>query len=122
MKKTAEIRRPRNTCASRKRKQEMIALAAIRLKNGSIFTGATHADAVELVANAYPDEARILDFAEDGFTTTRGRFLDREHAYDVAQKAEQVYQIACDYEAVPISDPSKALKHSCFTPAEKMSG
>lgn len=100
----------------------MVALAAIRLKNRKIFTGETHADAVALIADSYPHRASILDFAEDGFLTTRGRFLDRERAYELAQSAKQLHQKARDYEAVQRRDSSKILTHADFTPADKICG
>lgn len=67
--------------------QESIKAAALRYK-GEIFTGPTHADAVCVLEETYPDyRAREV---EDGFVTSTGRYVDRDEALAIAQGKDQV--------------------------------
>ncbi len=67
---------------------ERITFAAIRYK-GEIFTGPVHSAAWVLMTEKYP-KAVITDEREDGFMTSTGRFVKREEALDIADKAGQL--------------------------------
>lgn len=77
-------------------KGEQIKEAAIRLEDGSIYGGVTHAHAMRAAARA--GALRIMSTGgnepgfDDGFTTTRGRFVDREEAGRIAEQAQQLAQ------------------------------
>jgi len=65
---------------SKKKGKESIKEAAIRMPDGRIFTGRDHFSAIEkATAAGVPNDA--LGSAADGFTTSGGRFVDREEAY-----------------------------------------
>lgn len=85
--------------------------AAIRLSNGTVFSDATHHDAIWVAfdAGAFPAFAHTTEdgrdsFAdalqaggffdgqsmEDGFRTSKGRFVTREEAFYIARSARQV--------------------------------
>jgi RNA polymerase sigma factor (sigma-70 family) len=72
---------------------ERISAAAVRLPDGQIFTGAYHDDALS-AAYAAAREGKVsrrgwsegsIPGLLEGFTTTNGRFLDRDHAYEAVQ-------------------------------------
>lgn len=85
--------------------------AAIRLSDGRVFSHATHHDAIWVAfdAGAFPAFATTTEegrdaFAEvlqsgeffegrsleDGFTTSNGRFVGRQEAFQIARSARQV--------------------------------
>lgn len=70
--------------------------AAFRLQNGDIITGISHFDALLRGINEgrVPREAiegGIEDLKmEDGFVDTRGNFLTRQEAFDLAQRSQQI--------------------------------
>ncbi len=63
---------------------ERISYAAISLSNGKIAKDRSHAD----IRNAYPNEPRIYE--NEGFVTSEGRFVSREHAMDIAFESRQI--------------------------------
>jgi hypothetical protein len=90
---------------------ERIVAAAIRLLDGSIFSHATHYDAIWVAfdAGVFPnftdtsEEGRAAfadavqsgkffegQSVEDGFTTDKCRFVGREEAFHIARSARQV--------------------------------
>jgi hypothetical protein len=73
--------------------KEYVEKAAIRLKDGKIFTGAAHYQAVDEAVGkkllAYEDE-NLADKYTDGFMTNAGRFVDREEAAKIAQSVGQL--------------------------------
>ena len=74
---------------------ERINKAAIKLSDGSVFTGVHHGDALE---NARAVHAHISDVeftklfakSKDGFLTNKGRFVGRTAAYRIAVKGGQI--------------------------------
>jgi hypothetical protein len=78
--------------------EERVTAAAIRAKNGKIFTGPIHSVAIAAAKTAgedlsYPLPAgQPISFADldknapyaEGFVTDTGRFIDREEAYALA--------------------------------------
>ena len=97
--------------ASTELSRERIVAAAIRLFDGSVFSHATHYDAIwaALDAGAFPAFTNITEegraaFAdtvqsgelfeaqsiEDGFVTSEGRFVGRDEALFIAESAQQV--------------------------------
>lgn len=90
--------------------QERIAVSAVRLKDGTVLTGPTHAfcwdDAAEsgeldrYLPKPYSDYDSHFDAwaalevatrdAVDGFVTDAGRFLEREAACALARESEQL--------------------------------
>jgi hypothetical protein len=73
--------------------KEYIERAAIKLKDGQIFTGAAHYQAVDEAVGkkllAYEDE-NLADKYTDGFMTNTGRFVDRAEAAKIAQSVGQL--------------------------------
>jgi hypothetical protein len=74
---------------------ERITTAAVRLTNGSIFTGLFHSYAVENAHAAHANNsssyyARLFGKSEDGYMTSKSRFVDRMKAYQIAVKARQI--------------------------------
>lgn len=69
---------------------EKVALAAVRTPDGQVFTGIHHGEAVENAQAARPDVA--TRYLHEGFTTTSGRYVGREEAYDLAIAARQATQ------------------------------
>lgn len=75
---------------------EKIKAAAIkykRLDNGKedVVCGANHATCIECFSlmDLY-QSMRDMDFEQQGFITTEDRFVSREEAYDIADKAGQL--------------------------------
>lgn len=66
---------------------ERIVAAAVRHPSGDVYTGAHHPAALEQMYEARPDSMGTL--TEPGFVTNKGRFVDREEAYEIAQRAGQ---------------------------------
>lgn len=62
---------------------EKIDKVAIRMPNGEVFTGSNHWDAADTVPRDQWRESR--GNFEEGFLTNRGRFLDREEAFNLAK-------------------------------------
>jgi hypothetical protein len=74
---------------------EGIAAAAIRLTDGSVFSGCAHYDALEKAeakhSNASENTyAKLFANSIHGFLTTRGRFVRRGAAYRIALKSHQI--------------------------------
>lgn len=67
---------------------ESIRAAALRSASGEVFEGTTHGDAATNLFKAgqqlHPKEAG------DGFVTSSGRFVNRDEALDIAEKAHQL--------------------------------
>lgn len=80
--------------------REAIRAAAIRFPDGKVIEGTFHADCwliaydqgyvAEQMGDEFTAEFLIQKYkAEEGFTTTQGRFVDREEAYRIAIAAQQ---------------------------------
>lgn len=68
---------------------ERIVSAALQMPQGRVFTGKTHVSILaELSRKGIPMDY-LMRFV-DGFTTSRGRFVDREEGYKIAERAGQV--------------------------------
>jgi len=67
---------------------ERIKAAAIRLKDGRVFTGKCHGNIIQ----SFPGKVDRQDTvgSQHGFVTSDGRFVDRQDARDVAVAAGQV--------------------------------
>ncbi|MGA2853247.1 MAG: hypothetical protein ABSE90_03820 [Verrucomicrobiota bacterium] len=77
------------------RGRERIIEAAVRLANGSVFSGLFHVDAVEKarIAHAKDFESRFCQLfarAKDGFITSKGQFIRPTDAYKIAVKYGQI--------------------------------
>lgn len=69
---------------------EKIVAAAIRFQ-GELFLGRTHGQAILMMEKKYPQWQQMTDQPlEEGFSTTTGRFVDREEADEIATAAAQV--------------------------------
>lgn len=72
---------------------ERIVTAAIKLKDGSVFTGITHADAIENAANKlgrpFEDVNEELIYPAGDFITSTGRLVDRKEAERIANTSGQ---------------------------------
>lgn len=67
---------------------ELIKHAAVRMKNGMIFLGKSHADCFHQAKNVgVPHSQKAKD---QGFFTSKGRIVDREEAFKIAVDAGQV--------------------------------
>ena len=81
-----------NCCHGRER----IISAAVRLANGSVFSGLFDADAVEKARIAHANQSAEPNFhqlfmrAKDGFITSKERFIRPSEAYRVAVKSGQI--------------------------------
>lgn len=75
--------------------KEKIFRAAVRYK-GKVYEAVNHGEAVNKLFDAfekYPsakEADKIYKEIEQGFTTTTGRYVDREEAYRLAETAEQI--------------------------------
>jgi hypothetical protein len=77
---------------------ERITNAAVKLTDGSIFIGLAHGYALEKAWAAHkktPESVyfKLFDKSKDGFMTSRGRFVSRKTAYNLAVKNQQMTQI-----------------------------
>ena len=71
---------------------ERIAQAALFFK-GKLYTAAHHDDALYQLGRDYPDwQDKYADEIREGFTTNTGRFVDRNEAKNIADKADQLLQ------------------------------
>jgi len=75
--------------------QEKIKSAAVRLANGHVYIGLTHGDALENAHKIYRDKSesyyrKLFQKTEDGFVTSKRRFVDRDEAYEIAVKGRQI--------------------------------
>jgi UDP-N-acetylmuramyl tripeptide synthase len=70
----------------------MIITSAIRLKDGQIFVGKNHSDAIEAAFSIIKDDdiKAALKGHEQGFLTSDLRFLDRFDAMDYAKEKGQL--------------------------------
>jgi hypothetical protein len=70
------------------RPAEAITAAAVRAKDGSIFTGIHHGDALEAAEKAGHKADDLIGL--DGFLTSSGRYVDRVEASKIASAAKQI--------------------------------
>jgi hypothetical protein len=70
---------------------EKIVLAALR-REGVIYKGATHPDAFKIMLETIPEKE--IGEMEDGFLTNTGKFVSREEAAVIAEKAEQLEHLS----------------------------
>jgi hypothetical protein len=73
------------------RSRRMIVAAAIKLRDGRIFVGKRHADAIRnamLIFGIRVADSRLFDMT-DGFLTDDLRFLNREEAFVYAKETGQ---------------------------------
>lgn len=70
-------------------KAEKIKHAALKISKKEIIEGANHAEALNTFQELHPGEELPKDYQE-GFTTTKGRFVSREEASDIANKTSQL--------------------------------
>lgn len=70
---------------------EKIVAAAMRYR-GEMFVAPTHAAAIEKLLKVFPDweTAEDLETAEQGFLTSKNRFVDRAEAGSIARAAGQL--------------------------------
>lgn len=69
---------------------EKVVAAAVRF-GGQVFTGVMHFHAREKAKEEFPDfPHRDGEVQEEGFLTSTGRFVDRDEATDIADKADQL--------------------------------
>jgi hypothetical protein len=75
---------------------ERIKLAALKYR-GKVYTGKTHFQALQAIEDANPDIAdegigtwSWIEDIEEGFTTSKGNFVDRDQALEIAKAAGQV--------------------------------
>jgi hypothetical protein len=83
---------------------EKITSAAVKLTNGRVFTGLFHGDALAKARSIYtgtsePYFSKLFGKSEDGFITSKGRFVDSDEAYRIAIKRCQI-KPRCYVEAV----------------------
>ncbi|MGI9077183.1 MAG: hypothetical protein ACR2G6_07635 [Gemmatimonadaceae bacterium] len=81
-----QLRNGRGTLRARR---ETIQAAAVRLKDGRIFTGPSHYIIVEHLIDA--KQAKLIESAHDGFITTAGRFVSRADGHVIARRSGQVF-------------------------------
>lgn len=74
---------------------ERVERAAIRTFGGQIFSGASHLDAVVAAKEAGHGRDGELEFADEGFLTSSGRFVGRGEAQVIAAKAGQLADPGC---------------------------
>lgn len=67
--------------------EEHIKQAAVQLPDGRVFTGGTHSFAYDEAEKA---GVKSFDGITDGFITSKGKFVDRDEAYKMANKAQQI--------------------------------
>jgi hypothetical protein len=92
--------------------REQIAMAAIQ-RDGIIFCGFDHGQAYALC----PAKLGSIDWTQ-GFLTTRGRFVTREEAYEIALRCGQIIDITpLDRALVSVALPGHALQ--CIPPYVK---
>lgn len=71
---------------------ERISSAALKYNN-EIFEAPNHGIALNDIMEKYPEESsfdKLMNTVKDGFTTTKGRFVSREEALDIAKKQNQI--------------------------------
>ena len=71
--------------------RDKIHCAAIRLNDGSIFTGKRHRQALD-AAHAIEPDRLLVNRAEHGFVTEEGQFLNRMDAMDLVLRTGQVQE------------------------------
>lgn len=67
--------------------KETIVQAAMKFPDGEIFTGEQHS---EILAKLPWEKLRTQKEAENGFVTSKGRFVSRKEAEDIAFDAGQI--------------------------------
>jgi hypothetical protein len=73
-----------------RRTPESIKSAAIMF-NGGMYTGINHAFAIRQLEKKYPDWQNVnTEPVQEGFLTSAGRFVDRDEAGEIAEKARQL--------------------------------
>lgn len=65
--------------------REIVACAAIRLKNGAIFAGHRHHDCLGKI---HACGLSKMEIDEQGFMTTKGRFVGRTMAFSIQCEAD----------------------------------
>ena len=73
---------------------ESIKSAAIMFGN-DMYTGTNHAIAIRELAKVHPDW-REHEYPKEGFLTNRKRFVDRDEAGKIADRAEQLNHLDAD--------------------------
>ncbi|MFA5998173.1 MAG: hypothetical protein WC814_02190 [Candidatus Paceibacterota bacterium] len=69
---------------------ESIQSAAIRF-NGGTYTGINHAYAIRQLEKEHPDWQSVnKEPVQEGFLTSAGRFVDRDEAGEIAERASQL--------------------------------
>jgi hypothetical protein len=70
----------------------MIVASAIKLKDGQVFTGKRHSDAIESALSVFKDADihALLEGHTQGFLTSGLRFLDRFDALSYAKEKNQL--------------------------------
>lgn len=91
---------------------ETIAAAALRSKEGGIFTGAMHGDALTELNKAGHSLTGELG---EGFTTSSGRFVDRAEALDIANSAGQ-RKSGPDQSGIKFKSDEGLMAHEVFGP------
>jgi hypothetical protein len=89
------IQKGQSKLTIKKEEPEKITTAAVRLTNGTVYTGLFHAYAVEKAHNAHTGQSqsyygRLFNKSVDGYMTSKGRFVDRFEAYKIAIKGRQI--------------------------------
>jgi len=68
--------------------RERVGKAALRTDSGEVFEGHNHGDAFEKFQAKYPNETNFLN-VDQGFTTSSGRFINRDEAFTLAKQMDQ---------------------------------
>lgn len=103
--------------------------AAVQLKNGKVFTGAWHGEAIDNFRKAFPsmsDEAfnnTLQNELVDGFVTNGGEFLTREEAFNRAVELQQISEpVAEDLSKVYKGKKGAYLESDVFRGVAKFQG
>ncbi len=86
------------TAPSEERNQEGISAAALKY-NGEEYIGAHHRDAAKLLKKAHPDAKPALYEIRYGFVTTKGRFVERAEAHDIAAARGQIRRMEIELDS-----------------------
>jgi len=71
-----------------KTETESIASAALKFGN-QLYEGINHGDALDQILKEHGHDI-TFNKIKDGFTTSKGRFVSREEAYDIAKNSHQI--------------------------------
>lgn len=61
---------------------------------GTIYEGPNHAYIRSMIAREHPEFDEGLRMHTDGFVTSRGRFVNRQEGYDLAEEAQQLSHLS----------------------------